>query len=299
MSFRWYHYTLGIGIVLAGGGFDARPSDEALDVLEHTSVHVEPKAEGLIDEERVRRVVGDRPIVVVAVGASPGACFDAAAALPDVIVLAPSTEGTFTVCSGDTFRASPPRYFPEYLDIEVEDALAFVEHDATDLVAQYVLRFDAHVAATFPGEPAPVRQPPPLDDGSDAVGTSSYVVLGLVFGGLALFGAHVVRETWRNAQWSGARTRRWRAETDARLNRLADLVLRPDEPEGQADAEHRADFAKRYVLALHEFGETRSHELAAGLEARLTALEVEAFGPPPAPPYVPKRRERKRRRRRR
>jgi hypothetical protein len=39
--------------------------------------------------------------------------------------------------------------------------------------------------------------------------------------------------------------------------------------------------------------------LAAGLEARLTALEVEAFGPPPAPPYVPKRRERKRRRRRR
>jgi hypothetical protein len=181
------------------------------------------------------------------------------------VVLVVSTDGSAMTC-GD----SP--YHDASLRRRAQDAVAFLEPDGTELVTAYVRLFDAHVATAFPGQAPPRRSAPWTPSGFDR--GVPFGVLAVVFGGLALFGAYVVRRLWRDAQWAKVKTRRWRAETDARLDRLAGLVLRPGEPADQADAEHRADIARRYVLALRRFEESGRPERAGDLADMIAELEA-------------------------
>ena len=302
MNPRGIHYVIGIylffTILALTGAFEGRPGDEALDELERSSVYIEPNAGALIDAREVSRIVGDRPLVVAAVGdhasVSCGALGDA---LPRVIALVVSTDGDFEACASDP----TPIYYESSLHYDTEDLLAFAEHDATDLITEYVRLFDAKVASVLSGEPAPRRPPPPEGDGPDAEDVIPFVGLAIVFGGIALFGAYVVRQLWHHTQRARAKNRQWRAETNARLNRLADLVLRPGEPKGPLAAERQAGIAKDYVLTLERFEKTRSP--SDELEHMMTDLEAAVLlvypDPAPRPRRKRKLRHWKRERRRR
>lgn len=245
----------------------AGPVGDAADVLEHSAVYVNAGTYELIDVSRARDIVGDRPIVVAAMTERAAVvCDDVAAAVPEVVVLVVSTDGSAMTC-GDS-----PYHNPS-LRRRAQDAVAFLEPEGTELVAAYVRLFDAHVAAAFPGQAPPRRPAPWTPSAFDR--NVPFGVLAVIFGGLALFGARVVRRLWRDAQWVKAKARRWRAETNARLDRLADLVLRPGEPANQADAEHRADIAGRYVLALRRFEESGRPEQAGELAGMIAELEAD------------------------
>ena len=303
MRRKWIPFAIATyALVTVSGllGAFSRPAPYAsvADDLKYTAVHTDPDAEGLIDVPRVRRVIGDRPIVVAAVtdDAASIACALMIDELPGLIGLVVSTDNSFSSCE----NANP--HYEMLLQIQAEHAAAFLGN-RTDLVAEYVRIYDAHVAATAPDEPPPRRAAPPLpDSGPDSRQVMQFVILGTVFGGIALIAVYVVRELWSGAQWQSRRTRRWRTEIDARLNRLADIVLRTDQPRSKKDAERRADVAKRYVLTLREFEATKSPALE--LERMLTELdEATALSEPEPAPHQRaahrRRRSRKQRKRNR
>ncbi|MFI7678265.1 hypothetical protein [Actinophytocola sp. NPDC049390] len=224
------------------------------DPLRYTSVHVESGADGVLEVERTRRIVGDRPIVVVATG-SGTRCRDVVEAVPDVIALVLRHGGVADDCAG-----AAARHHHGDLLYEAERA----GRDGTGLVEEYVRAFDA----LFAGEPLPRRSPPPADTGPDVGDVLVLVATALFAAVFVLAAVAVVRTVRWDERDDAARTRHRRARADARLNRLADRVLRFDRPADSA-------VAKRYVLVLRDFEAATTERQRVAVDTRLTDLERE------------------------
>ena len=245
-----------LGVIASRAG-SVDVTDEA-DRLRYTSVYVAPGAERLLDADRARRLIGDRPLVVVA--RQDGTCDDIAAALPDVIVLLArdDEDEPFVDCGG---RDS--LFDLDLLRVTLA-AMTFVDasQDRTAYVAEYVRAFDAR-------HTAPPRTPPA--DGLDGQ-TIGLALLALAIVAVFLLGCgHLFRDVRVRQNRATQRGRTWRAKANARLNRLADLVTRVGEP-GRTAAE-RASVAKEYVLTLREFEAAVTEQQRAGVEVRITGLE--------------------------
>lgn len=231
------------------------------DHLRYTSVHVAPGADGELDATRTREVIGLRPIVV-AVG-DDVRCADIVTALPDVIaIVLPGPD----ICGGADARGH-------------DASLAAKVRGAPDVVAAYVRAYDAR----FDGDP-PRRDPPATETtGPDARQVVTLAAAALFAAMFVLTAVFVIRFGLRDQQEHEDRIRNWRARGDARLNRLADRVLRFDGTGG-------GETAKRYVLALRAFEAAATERDRVAVDGTLTELE-RAVGVLPkkvTPPRQPK-----------
>lgn len=237
-----------------------------VEALRYTSVHVAPGAEGLLDAERARHIIGDRPIVVVAQPDHSGLQrTDVGDVLEDVIVL---------VVRGDAGRplttCGLSDYYNYALTLRVLDAMTFVDggRDRTAYVEEYVREFDAYVASHFADGPPPRRGPPPGEDivraRDEMVLVAIAIACGVAFIAMLVF---VLREVWLSARRVAQRKLSWHVMTQARLSRVADMVLHGTEAERNATA-------KGYVLVLGEFESATTQAQRAAVDERLGELEM-------------------------
>lgn len=240
------------------------------DHLRYTSVHVASGADSELDVTRTREVIGLRPIVV-AVG-DDVRCADIVSALPDVIaIVLPGPD----VCGGADARGH-------------DASLAAKVRGAPDVVAAYVRAYDAR----FAGDP-PRRAPPATEaTGPDARQIVTLAAAALFAALFVLTAVFVIRFGLRDQQKHEDRIRNWRARADARLNRLADRVLRFDGTGG-------GETAKRYLLALRAFEAAATEWDRVAVDGTLTELEravgvlPEKVTPPSRPKPKPVRRGKK------
>jgi hypothetical protein len=258
---------------------------EAAQGLRDSSVYVAPGAPGVVDPQRIRKVLGDRAIVVAVFDDTPlteyagedqpamALCDDVAALVPTnlVVVFATDDDGEYdsAYCDGPGFPAPTKTgdsaedfFFGVLVAAEQSWQYRATDTDLTPEIEEYVLTFDRDAAAAY-GE-IPRRGPV---SGAPDVGRLILACLGMVSATVALFllvrqAARLVR---RRTIADRARRRR-RAAADARLNRLADRLLRPStapDPE----------VIRTYVAALHQFRDAADEDSLSEAERRITEVE--------------------------
>jgi len=305
---RWLVVAVGVAILLAYGTF-GRSVDEPehvsaqvrtiADGLRTTSVYEAPDAPGKIDADKARKLIGDRPIVLVLLGSDelphtsddpldqPN--YDLAEQIADVastslVILYATVDGQYK----PAYEVGPDFSNPENpVDKNHYDFALVAEAEigwkyrttADNLfpqVEEFVYAFDKQAAEDYPGgvpRRAPVVPPPPTPD---AVQTWQIVlsILGILLGTIALFvalrlaGQAVARRSARDGD-----TRNRTEATSARLNRLADTVLHPPPPKDAAEAREQADLAGQYVLVLGEFEAATTRAKLAEVNKKITRLE--------------------------
>jgi hypothetical protein len=264
--------------------FDAG-ARRAVDGLYADSVSVDPAVPGVLDVERARQVIGDRPIVAAVLPPSEDTfdrCEDVVARHDDVVAIVwTGTDGS-AVCVGDGFGDPDlvektavawlevvildAKYSSQY---RVDDALS----DRTPQLEELVLAFDAAVPDAYSdGVSRRALSASPqvgLEITLRLLAAAAAVVIGFV--ALRLL---VLRLVAARAQRRARRTRR--LEQLARTARLADAVL-AEHPDDPRRARARADAAGRYVLVLAAVEAARDEAALDTADAELTALERVVF----------------------
>lgn len=303
---RWLYAAVALGAVVSVLVFvvsepPAPVSAQArkvVDGLRTTSVYEEPGGPGIVDAQRSRELIGDRAIVLVLLAkpllddsshrTDPRAerCAEIAdlVATSVVILYAFDDDGEYDAeyCVGPEFANDGNPVDPEDYTSGVVGGVHLGTHfrvsdtDKFAEVEEYVYTFDHYTMRDSPnGVPrrGVVVPPPPAPDALQAW----QVVLAL--GGI-LAGTVAVFLLLRGAGWFAGR-RRTRAaatrtrvvEVGARLNRLADTVLHPEEPENARAARRQADLAERYVLLLRDVEAATTPAGLTDVEQALTELE--------------------------
>ncbi|RZS36872.1 hypothetical protein EV193_106106 [Herbihabitans rhizosphaerae] len=250
----------------------------AAEGLRTGSVYVAPGAPPVVDVERVRQVIGDRPIVVAMLDSTPlpparmglegqDMCEEIAeiAATNLVITFAMENKDGYdsSYCVGKQFgnahNGLKNSDFGFSFLVAPEQAWQYraTETNKTPEIEEFVLAFDAKIAEKNVSIPrrAVIQPPAPAPD---PVQTRQIVTSlgGIMLASVALFALlHVGALLWRRRadRQSGMDTRR--IEIDARISSLSDDVLHPRRPHDAAEAEHQAELARRYVLVLKEFSD--------------------------------------------
>ncbi len=308
---RWVAVCVGIGLLL-GIGIFGRPvhgpepvSDRVRAIAEGlrtTSVYEEkPGVPGVIDAERARQLLGDRPIVLVLLDDTPlpeppepldlpvyDLCDQIASVVTTSLVIVYATldtgEYSQAYCAGPQF--SNPQNPIEAADYDyglITKAELAWRYRATDEdkfpeVEEFVFAFDEQAREDYPdGVPtrAVVVPPPPAPDALQT-GTLVLSLGGVVLAPVALFALLRLigsTTTKRSRRAAGAHTRQ--EAINVRLNRLADAVLHPPAPKDAAAAHRQAELAERYVLLLGDVESARSRSALAEVEERLSELEQE------------------------
>jgi hypothetical protein len=297
---RWVALGLAGGLVLVLVAFLQRPQEKVLSAqastivegLRESSVYVAPGAPGLVDAERARQVLGDRPIVVALLDTRvlpkpaplrTGAgelCKEVAGEVATTIVIlfAMDDKGSYrpNFCTGPQFSnpVNPVKAknfdFPLIAVAELGYQFRATDRDKTPIVEEYVLAFDAQAALDYP-ESVPRRaivQPPPPRPTELQAWQIALALAGTVAGTVALFFLlHLLLRLARQGVDRASGRDRRRREQSAQLSELGDQVLHPPAATTADQAEHQAEVARKYVLALRAF--------EAGRDARGRIAELE------------------------
>ena len=307
---RWLLVAVAVAVLIGYGTF-GRPTKGPAPVsaevqtivegLRTTSVYEAPDAPGKVDAERARELIGDRPIVLVLLGADTQSTWDPfddhgddlceqvanVVATSLVILYGREYRGGYgpDFCVGPEFANPQNPVDPDNYDFvliakaEIAWNYRVTEDDLFPQVEEFVFAFDEQAAQDYPGgvpRRAVVIPPPPSPDALQTwqiILSLAGILLGTIaaFVGLRLIGGLVAR---RAAQGADLRTRSEAAS--ARLNRIAGVVLHPPRPETAADARRQARLAGEYVRVLGEFEAANTRSKLAALDGRLTELEKEA-----------------------
>lgn len=307
---RWL-VVAGAVAVLIGYGTFGRPAEDQdrvspevqtiVEGLRTTSVYEAPDAPGTVDAGRARELIGDRPIVLVLLGADTRSTWDPFEYRGDdlceqvanvvttslVILYGREYRGDYgpDFCVGPEFsnRQNPvdPGNYDFVLIAKAEIAWSYrvTEDDLFPQVEEFVFAFDEQAAQDYPGGVPRRAVVVPPEPSPDTLQTWQIVLslAGILLGTIALFvGLRLVGGVVARRAAKGADLRNRSAAAGARLNRLADVVLHPPRPETAADARRQAGLAGDYVLVLGAFEAADTRERLAALDGRLTELEKEA-----------------------
>lgn len=308
---RWLVLAIAMGLIVIYQVYgvdragDTGPSERALrivDGLRTTSVYAEPGNPGKIDVDLVRELIGDRPMVVVALDDTvlPGAeeplatphddlCEDIADGVATSLVVLfyedPDRGYDPDFCTGPQFsNPQNPVDAGNYDFVLINEAelswgYRVTDENLTPIVEEYVYAFDAQAAKDYPDGVPRRAVLPPAPPAPDTVQTGQLV---LSFGGI-LAGTVVVflllrlggRAVLRRGALT-ASTEHRRAAAGARLNRLADRVLHPASATDAAAARQQAEVARRYVLLLADHERAATKAELDHVERELTELELPA-----------------------
>ncbi|MFC0110042.1 hypothetical protein [Kibdelosporangium aridum] len=256
-------------------------SEQARTIVEgfrHGSVYVEPGEPGIVNADRVRQVLGDRPIVVAILAdrqlppsgeelssSLQKLCDDVADLVPTNLVVLYGNEPRDgynpAFCVGPEFSNDEHPVsdadFDFVLIAKAESAWKYrvSPTDLTPQIEEYVLAFDAQAAKAYP-DTVPRRGAVP-----DGLATGEIVLSlgGIVAACVALFFLlHLL------ALALGRRRPRVRRQLEmgARLSKIGEYVLSAD-PKGS----NQAEVARKYVLAL------QGHESGANVANQVEELE--------------------------
>jgi hypothetical protein len=264
----------------------------AVEGLRSSSVYVESGAPGYVDPERAKAVLGDRPIVVAIMnevppparehvnGPAAAMCEDIARLVPTNLVILFSIEKDgygSSYCDGDDFPGADGLGFSFNVIVEAEIGWKYraTKENLTPEIEEYVLAFDAQAAEEFK-DGIPVRGAVPDEL---AKGQIALAMIGMVLGTVALFVLlRVVGLAIKHGRHSAADLRRRRTAAGARLNRVAEAVLRPGPADDLDEAHHQAHVAKRYLYTLHQFEEADTAAKLTRAEQEIAELEREVVG---------------------
>ncbi|TCO65535.1 hypothetical protein [Actinocrispum wychmicini] len=261
----WVVFGLVVGALVGVAVYQKQPkvSSDVRAVVEgfrHGSVYVERGAPPVVNPDRVRQVIGDRPIVVAILADRPlppgrplvrsrqKFCGDVAVQVPtnEVIIFGTDEKDGYgsAFCTGKQFSNpdNPVKAgnfdFPLIAAAETAWKYRISATDLTPQVEEYVLAFDAQVSqdkvATAPRRGA---VPDKL-----AAGDVVLSLGGIVAASVALFFLFSV------VGWFFGRERRGnvrRLALDARLSKVGDYVLRADPQQDK-----QAEVSREYVLVL-------------------------------------------------
>ncbi|MCT2584411.1 hypothetical protein [Actinophytocola gossypii] len=311
---HWVLAMLAIGVLLGYLVFGReveephRISDRVRAIAEGlrtTSVYEEePGVPGVIDPERARELLGDRPIVLVLLDDTPlpeptepltssvgDLCDEIASVVTTSLVVVYATihtgEYDQAYCTGPQFSnpdnpVDADNYNFGLIGVaELAWQYRTSETDRFPEVEEFVYAFDAQAREDYPdGVPtrAVVVPPPPTPD---ALQTRQVVLSlgGLLLAPVALFALlRFAGGTLRRRDGRAARRRTRQEAAGARLSALADAVLHPPEPADAATAQRQADLAGRYTLLLGSYEDARTDQDLDDLEAELTELETALRG---------------------
>lgn len=310
---RWVAVCVGIGVLL-GIGIFGRPvhgpepvSDRVLAVAEGlrtTSVYEEkPGVPGVIDTERARKLIGDRPLVLVLLDDTPlpdsegvglahyDLCDEIARVVPTSLVVVyvtlDSGEYDQAYCTGPQFsNPQNPVDAGNYSFGLIQKAELSWKYRATDEdkfpeVEEFVFAFDEQAREDYPNGVPTRAVVVPAPPAPDALQTRTLVLSlgGVVLAPVALFALLRLiggAATRRGGRAKSAHTRQEAINT--RLNRLADVILHPPKLANAEAAHRQAELAERYVLLLDDVESARSRSAQAEVEERLSELEREVTG---------------------
>lgn len=279
---RWVVVGFVVGVLVCVKVYVNQPkvSPDVRAVVEgfrHGSVYVEPGAPPVVNPDRVRQVIGDRPIVVAIladrplppsnsklVGPRQKFCGDVADQVPtnEVIVFGRDRNGYNTAfCTGPDFSNpdNPVKEsdfdFPLIAAAETAWKYRLTGSDLTPKVEEYVLAFDAQVkddkVATTPRRGA---VPDKLATGEVVLSLGGIVAATIaLFFLLSLLARFFGRER---------KSRLHRLELSARLSRIGEHVLVADPQDKDQE-----EISRKYVLALHAF------DAGENVEPKLKELE--------------------------
>jgi hypothetical protein len=254
------------------------------------SVYVEPGAPGVVDPDRVRKVVGDRPIVVAILNEEPlpasghingpdyEFCEDVARLVSTslVAVFAVDEHGVYesSYCDGAAFPGQGDWGF--YVDVVSTAQTAWTyratPQDRTPEIEEFALAFDVLAAERFPaGIPRRGSVPDQL-----AWWQGVLAVIGMVAATVALFlSLRLLGGALRRRGTQRAALTHRRAAASTRLSRLADHVLHTERPTDLAEAGRLADAARSYVRLVGRHDEAHDPAELDVVELELADLERE------------------------
>lgn len=297
---RWFGIPRGLCLALIVGLiialvlywpvlFPSARTRAAVEGLRTSSVYVEPGAPGLVDPDRARQVLGDRPIVMAIFNEEPlpdsghingpdyEMCEDIARLVPTnlVVVFAVDEDGEYgsSYCDGSAFPKPPDEeFFSLNVIVAAETAWTYrvSEDNLTPEIEEYALAFDVEATEQFPnGIPRRGAVPDLL-----ARWQVWLSMAGVVAATVAVF------LLLRLAGWAVRQRGRARAELDhrraavsARLSKLADHVTHTEPPDDHAGADRLASVAKRYLKLLNRFEGSRGAADLDVIERHLDELE--------------------------
>jgi len=307
---RWVVLAIVMGLIVIYQvyGVDREDPDEPpakvaeiVDGLRTTSVYAEKGNPGKVDVDYVRKLIGDRPIVVAVLDTAPlppsheeyfpnpgqELCqyVADAVATSTVILFGQDPEDGYDswFCIGPDFSNPQNPVDADEFDLGLITAAELswqyrtTDDNLTPQVEEYVYAFDATAAEVFPNGTPRRAVLPPKPPAPDEVQTGQ---LALSFGGI-LAGTVVVflllrlggRAVLRRGSLT-ASTEHRRAAAGARLNRLADQVLHPEPATDAAAARAQTEVAKRYVLLLADYESADTKPELDHVERELTSLEL-------------------------
>jgi hypothetical protein len=298
---RWIWVAGVVGLAAFAGVYGpwSQPSAQVRTIvagLRSSSVYVQQGAPKYMDAARTRQVIGNRPIVMAILSATPlpdsgeddprfALCEQIAEQVPDnyVWVYAADPGGKYTEsnCYGSKFPAPTKAGvsmddFDTAVNIAAQLSAQYrtTDTDVTPQIEEFVLSFDSEAATDYGAVPTRSAVP-------DVLATRQVVLAcaAMVLGTVALFlllrvGGLALR---RRSATSTAQRRR-HTELTTRLSGVADAVINPREPEDAAEARRQEDVARRYVLVLDQVEHARTDAELTEAEDTVAALSKKVAG---------------------
>jgi hypothetical protein len=288
--------VIGIGVIAAVGMFWPRislpfsPARPIVNTLSQDVVWVDPNIpDGTVDAERIRGIIGQRPLAVVVLApdndsfdGALDACTAVTDRIDDVTVMVMQDGALANGCQGDDVPITGNEFGYDFVFWQMMDSqTSFLHGDLPAQVEQLALFYDTQVDIGHL-EPRTRTFAAPAAQWALAVGLLLAVTAGVL---LLFFG---LRRGVVALQRRHERRRKWRAQRDdldAELQDLA-LIMLAAEPAGGAVNRRQitaaAGVSRAYISALNDLTNSQQGSDLTPLRQRIAAIrdKLEAAGRP-------------------
>lgn len=268
--------------------------------LRSSSVYVVPNEHGVIDAERARQVLGDRPILVAVLPADYpkrelAACEDVATQHPENLALVYVGAQSPAFCPGSKFPNPTTKgldiddwVFQVLLETEFASTyrVAADAHQRTPEVEEFALAFDALVRKDYAdGVPKRTADPDPSVWWRVMLELAGLVIAAVgVFAAIRAAANRIIR-----LKTERAALRARRLDLQQKLSMAASEIMVFDPNEAPQKARLRAGTAEQYLHTLTEFEAARTYADLDAAQAGFTALATSVAELRRVPEKVPQK----------
>jgi hypothetical protein len=256
------------------------PARPIVNTLSQDVVWVDPDVPaGSVDTDRIRGIIGQRPLAVVVLASDNDsfssaldACTAVTSRIDDLTVMVVQDGALANGCQGDDVPITANEFGYDFVFWQLMDSqTTFLHGDVPAQVQQLALFYDTHVSS---GELEPRTRTFGAPAGQWALAAA--LVLAVTAGVVLLFFG--LRRGVVALQKRHARRRQWRAQRDdldAELQGIALIMLAAEPAEGSAarrSVRAAAATSAAYISALDELTDSRPGDDLTALRQRIAAI---------------------------
>ncbi len=281
-----FYIVIVVGLIVAGSVLWPRvsllfsPARPIVDTLSQDVLWVDPAVPaGSVDTDRIRGIIGQRPLAVVVLStdndsfdSALDACRAVTSRIDDLTVMVIQDGELANGCQGDDVPITGDEFGYDFVFWQMMDSqTTFLHGDIPAQVQQLALFYDTHVSS---GELEPRSRTFGAPAGQWALAIA--LVLAVTAGVVLLF--FVLRRAVVALQKRQARRRQWRAQRDdldADLQDIALIMLAAEPAAGalfRRDAHSAAAVSGDYICALDELTDSRPGADLTALRQRIAAI---------------------------